>query len=226
MPLQKRSRSRDGDGFSPKRRATSPRCSSFSAPTSEALFSSLKRLLDDDDTKQPEAKRPRHSPYEVRRDDIDVKSRLQLYDNLRRCQNWGEYCEILNAIPREYKFVLALAINDAPEELRLRALRELEFSRGVHYSRIVHEITEIQMKKSKFDPQSLFPPVATNEFVASLPTSAQTCSLCGGPFKVGYNMIPKWCGNHIMHERCAHRRVIERGEMPLWGPCDCVQPVH
>jgi hypothetical protein len=134
-------------------------------PTSPPSVSTRKRPLEVDDTGQPNAKRPAPLLNESRTAPFNQKDRMELYIHLRACRTWESYCRVLNAIPKTDEFTIALALNDSAEWARLRALSQLD---ARLYSRIIKNVSEIQMDKDRFDPKSLFPCVATKNFMETL----------------------------------------------------------
>jgi hypothetical protein len=177
-------------------------------PTPPAVSSRKRPLeVDVDDTIQPHAKRPAFGSQ---------KSRMELYVRLLDCQTWESYCRILNTIPKNDEFTIALALNDSAEWARLMALNQLE---AQLYSRIIENISEIQMDKNRFDPKFLFPCVATNKFMETLPSSVRKCNICDKCFEEGSDIIWKFCGSHSLHNKCLRESF---DQMPLIGTCDCI----
>lgn len=122
-------------------------------------LSARKRPLDDhDDANQERIKR--RAVGEVHTAPIDQKNRMELYLMLQSCKTWDTYRQILNLAYQDDEFKLALALNDSPERLRLKALEHLdEDSRP----RIIRLISEIQLDQRYFDPSSLFPSIITHK---------------------------------------------------------------
>jgi hypothetical protein len=120
-------------------------------------------------------------------------------------------------IPHDVR-LLALAINDMGRR-REKALGQLD---PELYDAVINIISEIQIDKTKYDPQSLFPVVATNQFLESLLVPKRSCYLCHQKFTEGYDIHWKYCGKHGMCDDCIQNCDQHAGN-PLLGLCDCVQ---
>jgi len=190
-------------------------------PTSPPSVSARKRPLEIDDTSQPHAKRPALLQNEFQTAPFRQRDRMELYIHIRACRTWNSYCRVLNSIPKKNEFTIALALNDSAEWARLRALSQLD---AQLYSRIIKTVSEIQMDKNRFDPKSLFPCVATTNFMETLPPSARKCNICRKHIQEGFDIVWKFCGNHTLHNKC-FRESVDRLEMPLIGVCDCIPDV-
>lgn len=144
------------------------------------------------------------------------KTRVGRYLRLLACQDppgahWAE----LNVAFSEGHLSLALAFNDLAESIRLEELRSLSASAR---SELLEYISEIHMNKRKFDPDSLFPCVATKRFMDTLPLSARSCSICGDVLQDGFDVIWKGCGKHTFQIEC-FKDSIGQNQRPL---CDCL----
>jgi hypothetical protein len=126
---------------------------------------------------------------------------MKLQRRLELCKSWSSCCEVLNEIPKNNEHVPAIAINDMHEEFRLKALQRLE-QLGSLYLGIVSIISQIQMDKRRYDPKGLFPCIATDEFLDTLPSPAPKCNICNEQFKEGHDIIKKGCGEHGLHSEC------------------------
>jgi hypothetical protein len=188
-------------------------------PTPLSPVTSRKRPLEVDDTNQPHAKRRVSLPNKSLTVSFRQKDRMELYERLRACRTWEPYCQLLNAIPKTHEFTIALALNDSAEWARLRALSQLD---AQLHSKIINIISEIQMDKSRYDPNSLFPCVATKDFMKALPSSAHTCNICRQDFLEGFDIVWKFCGSHSLHQKCFRENV---DQMPLMGVCNCILDV-
>ena len=194
---------------------------SFSLPQ-EPSSSDRKRPLDEvDDVDEPQAKRQAVDVDRITF--IDLKSRMELFLILKACKEWKYYSPILNISHKIGEVALALALNDSPEPLRLRALEKLNPD---ELSQMSSLISEIQLDKARFDPKSIFPSVITGQVINKLPKDVDgdkaSCLICHRDFIPFSDVIWKGCGNHIMHPRCFRKRVSE-GEIPLIGPCACIE---
>ncbi|KAH6883881.1 hypothetical protein B0T10DRAFT_463246 [Thelonectria olida] len=148
-------------------------------------------------------------------DEVDQEKRMRTYIALLSATSWNETKPILAGI--HDKFYFALAINDMPELYRFKASTLLNPWRAKAVNEI---ITMIQPNKTKYDPKSVFPIVATDEFTKTLPAQAQRCYICNIRFNVYQNIIWKSCGEHTMHSYCL-RELLTANELPLVGPCGC-----
>ena len=144
------------------------------------------------------------------------QDRAKFYIRLGSVLDWPHFCELFNAISKRDEFAIALALNDSPQWARLRALKQLKDDVR---SRILHNIFKIQLDRDDLDPKSLFPCVATKEYMGSLPSSAQTCNICQDPMKEGFDFIWKPCGKHVLHPECLGANI---GQAPLSAVCSCV----
>lgn len=147
-----------------------------------------------------------------------LKYRAIFMSIVNRLETWEDCLPLLNDAAVSYS-KLAVLINDLPEELRLEALDRVRENGSEAYSAVIDNITLLQADENPWDPGSLFPRVATDEFLRSLPASARRCLLCDGEFKEGRDIIMKNCGRHSMHHECL--RSSERNV--LFQICDCVR---
>jgi hypothetical protein len=169
-------------------------------------------FCDEPKWKQPEWKEPQ---------EIDQEKRMQTFLSLLSKKKWKSICKALNETSYD-KFNLALTINDMPERFRNRAFEQL----GCHWYHIVMDyISEVQMNKDKFDPNSGFPAAATPQFLETLPKSMQRCNVCYCGFETGEDIIQKSCGKHVLHRNCL-MQLMELDELPIHGLCDCNTAGH
>lgn len=119
---------------------------------------------------------------------------------------------------------LALAINDSREEHRLRLLKRLKGKYPDDYSQVIKMISELQILRKKLDPKQIFPCVATDDYIATLPEDAQKCAYCAFCFREGYDIIEKLCGKHNFCRKCFEKRVKD-GRNPLHGYCSCLRDI-
>jgi hypothetical protein len=219
LPSLKPSRKRqldneDENGAHNKRYAVK---AAVSIPTGPSL-SGRKRPLDEADDVEPE-RRKRQEIDETYTTPIDQKSRMELYQILRACKTWETYRHFLNLAYKVDESRLALALNDSPEKLRLKALTYLDDDRR---ARIIDLIFEIQLGKYWFDPSSLFPSVMTRQVQSiMLILGKKSCLICDEGFDDSAEYTLKNCREHIMHTSCLIKE-IAKGNMPLIGPCGCV----
>jgi hypothetical protein len=87
--------------------------------------------------------------------------------DLRSATLWDETKSILASIRDIFYF--GLAVNDLPDVYRYRIIKYLNAWRAKAITEI---ITMIQLNKNKYDPNSVFPIVATEEFKETLPDEA------------------------------------------------------
>ena len=157
---------------------------------------------------------------------IDLKSRMQLFLVLQGCKTWNTYDTILNMTHKSNEVKFALALNDSPQKLRLKALERLDHDT---YTRILALICEIQLDRKRFDPTSSFPTVVTYQLLAALlsdqtsstSSAMPSCLICQSKFVDGTDVVWKGCGKHLMHEECFREKATE-GEIWLRGPCNCI----
>lgn len=143
------------------------------------------------------------------------KSRKGRYLRLLAYQDLSEACRAeLSVANSESRIPLALAFIDLAENVRLEALRLLGAALRLE---LFNYISEIQISKDKFNPKSLFPCVATKDFIGTLPFSARNCSICEDEFQDGYDVIWNGCGKHTFHFAC-YQISIDQKQRPL---CDC-----
>ncbi|KAM5349217.1 hypothetical protein ACJZ2D_017199 [Fusarium nematophilum] len=149
--------------------------------------------------------------------EVDQERRMRTYIELRSATSWDETKSILASIRDIFYF--GLAVNDIPEVYRDRTVSHLNAWRAKAITEI---ITMIQLNKHKYDPDSVFPIVATEEFKKTLPAEAERCVVCYTAFEtLGYEtIIWKACGKHVMHSYCL-RDLLEANENPIYGPCGC-----
>lgn len=167
---------------------------------------------DDDDTPQKRVKWQDEDDFF-----FNQKARMAIYQILQTCETWNDYHPYLNMAYKESTLILALALIDSPEELRLKALNVLNDDIR---SLIINLISRIQEDKDRFDPKGVFPTVITRELVG-MNLSAISCNICNGGFVEGNDVVLKNCGNHLLHLKCFRDSVTD-GEMPLLGPCECI----
>lgn len=113
---------------------------------------------------------------------------------------------------------LALSLNDSRETHRLKLLGQLKASAPETYSKIVTMISELQLKRRELDPKQVFPCVATDEYLAGLPSHAQHCVRCNNRFTEGRDMIWILCGQHTCCREC-YRSELEEGRRRFNGLC-------
>jgi hypothetical protein len=209
--------SNDGEQYSSKRPAPEASVLPNSGFSSDQ---SRKRPVEEvDDTYQAHVKRRALDlPVDGQDAGSSYEDKMALYTNLARCQTWDSCCQVLNKISEMGEHVLALGIIYAHEEFRLRALKQL----GSLSLRIVHVMSQIQIDKTRHDPKGLFPCIATNEFLDTLPLPLRKCNICNERFEQGYDFVKKGCGAHGMHRQCLMESLM-RGNQPLWGLCGCLQ---
>src|SRR6266699_4422711 len=97
---------------------------------------------------------------------------------------------------------LALALNDSQEEHRLKLLRQLRSKAPAKYREVMRMISDLQLNREELDPNHIFPCVATDEYIAGLPTEARHCNYCSVDFGEGYDVIWKLCGGHNFCKKC------------------------
>lgn len=153
-------------------------------------------------------------------EEVNEEKRMRNYITLLSATSWSETKSILSGIGDN--FYLALAINDMPEIYRYKAVNLMNAWRGKAVREI---IIMIQSNRAKYDPKSVFPIVATHDFLETLPDQAQTCYTCGIGFSGYENIIWKSCGKHTLHSYCL-RELLQANELPLVGPCGCTSPGH
>ncbi|KAM5350864.1 hypothetical protein ACJZ2D_017170 [Fusarium nematophilum] len=146
---------------------------------------------------------------------VDQEQRMRVYIDLLSATSWAETKSIIGNI--HDVFYVGVAIHDMPELYRYRAINHLNAWREKTINRI---ITVIQCNKDKYDPDSIFPIVATDEFMETLPDRARQCCVCFTSFNLYENIIWKACGKHTLHSYCL-RSLLEANELPLFGPCGC-----
>ncbi|KAK3933716.1 hypothetical protein QBC46DRAFT_229152, partial [Diplogelasinospora grovesii] len=94
------------------------------------------------------------------------------------------------------------SLNDSPEEYRLKALKQLKTSHPTIYSKVINIITGTSLNREISDPNYFFPCVATDQYVAQLPDTAQACMYCAKRFAEGSDMVWKPCGKHVFCLKC------------------------
>ncbi|KAF2181301.1 hypothetical protein K469DRAFT_692169 [Zopfia rhizophila CBS 207.26] len=172
-------------------------------PSGPTKVSDYRRSMNDKDLKWNEP------------EEIDQWKRMQTYIALLSKKEWNSIYEVI--LTMDDLFDIALTINDMPEYFREKLLSRMKYH---IYHTVVDYITEIQMNKGKFDPNSLFPVVATPQFLETLPKPMRRCNVCYQGFSGGKDIIQKYCGRHALHRHCLMRQ-MERNDLPLHGPCDC-----
>lgn len=107
-----------------------------------------------------------------------------------------------------------------PEIYRFKAVNLMN---AWHAKAINEIITMIQSNSAKYDPKSVFPIVATNEFIKTLPDQVQYCYTCNIRYKEYEKIIWKSCGKHTIYSYCL-KNLMLANELPLVGPCGCTSP--
>ncbi|KAH6883893.1 hypothetical protein B0T10DRAFT_410712 [Thelonectria olida] len=166
--------------------------------------------------KRPVGERPDADEPQAKRQTLDKplttlihqKFRLDLYQALNKCKSWSKYYPILNYSHKIGEKELAIALHDSPEWLRLQALQRMERLNRDMKPRMLALISEIEIDKEQFDPLSIFPSVITGKSLDELFPGEEEilCSICGDNFRFS---------------EAASK--IKDGEMPLVGPCECVE---
>jgi len=118
---------------------------------------------------------------------------------------------------KDSKLILALALLNSPEHLRLQAFNKLEDDIQSH---IISLILRIQEDKDHFDPKGVFPTIVTCKLLG-INNSAISCNICDGSFIKGNNVVWKNCGKYLLYRKCFKDSVADGG-MPFLGPCRCI----
>lgn len=129
--------------------------------------------------------------------------------------SWEDAFEKLRKIRGRY--YIAFAINDMPEAFRMKVIKQFKYEHSITVENI---LTNIQIYRKKYDAKSVFPVVATDAFLRTLPASAQRCNFCSRRFQILEDMHWKYCKKHAIHSRCLRNLWLSH-ENPLYGPCDC-----
>lgn len=132
------------------------------------------------------------------------KDRSELRTTLCAIQEWASLYSILNQVPKGDIRSLATVLNDCPQWARKKALKQLKSRSPGTYSKCIDAISEFQFSKDLFDPDNLFPHVATEPFVGNLREPMNRCQRCKTGFEEGDDIHWKHCKKHTLHYKCAN----------------------
>ncbi|KAH9905234.1 hypothetical protein F4778DRAFT_729126 [Xylariomycetidae sp. FL2044] len=141
-----------------------------------------------------------------------LQNRCHLYRYIQSCKSWNEYCQILNAVGKNDRLLLAMVIIDGREDLRTEALRQLE--KTFYYRNVLDEIRKVQDSRDEYNPDSLFRTIWT-------PDGPSQCCRCEKVFEGAPEIIWKSCLKHALCIAC-FTRSASKGENPLHGTCPCL----
>ncbi|KAJ0100731.1 zinc finger protein [Diaporthe amygdali] len=130
-------------------------------------------------------------------DDRRASDRRKLYNILFRAKSFNDLIPTLNMVWDRDS--LALALNDTPETYRIRAFNQLRERNPDAYKELVGKVSSLQriVYEKELDPTFLYPRVATNSFMATLPPEARQCFDCGKEFDEFSDMIWRPCRKHV-----------------------------
>jgi hypothetical protein len=218
-----------------------------------------KRPLKDSDTEDPVAKRNKTvlwnnssmdderaatnpaSVREMMKDTHlfnDAQDRVRVYDAMSKVKDDDDYTTTVNTACEVGEEALSRILHDSPPDKRDLVLREIRNyqSDPTMYSRIVQNISDLEIHSGIIDPFGLLPKVVTRAFLQRFLKKERKkgdrrdevkCHCCGGLFCTPagesdvQNVVWKLCGRHVMHLDC-FVKAIKEGEMPLYGFCECV----
>ncbi|EXL38947.1 hypothetical protein FOCG_18427 [Fusarium oxysporum f. sp. radicis-lycopersici 26381] len=156
-------------------------------------------------------------------------NRVRVYHRLLEMDIDETLCNALNVVYASDITILATAIHDSPQHIRLWALQQFdEKSRRT----IIDLMSDIERQKENNDPKSALPTIMTDSLVRERVVGTGTCVVCEDGFCSENKKNPvdvedvvwKDCGAHLMHLECLRRQVLE-GKMPLKGLCTCIDNV-
>ncbi|KAK2134165.1 hypothetical protein NOF04DRAFT_1236964 [Fusarium oxysporum II5] len=156
-------------------------------------------------------------------------NRVRVYHRLLEMDIDETLCNALNVVYASDITILATAIHDSPQHIRLWALQQFDekFRRT-----IIDLMSDIERQKENNDPKSALPTIMTDSLVRERAVGTRTCVVCEDGFCSESKKNPvdvehvvwKDCGAHLMHLECFRRQVLE-GKMPLKGLCTCIDNV-
>jgi len=134
---------------------------------------------------------------------LNGSSRLASYRILRSVGNhWDIIYKMLNTIPGQEIHALAYALNDMPEESRMKALKMLGIKNAEMKLECLKIIEDFQKNKDSLDPLNVYPHVITGWHWDTQGDSFRRCYFCENPFKSNQDFHWLDGKKHAMHHDC------------------------